>query len=238
MGTRMVQTRDLYAETLAWSLVLYAQISIDFKLGLLELIRKAGLKNSGAPIELPAGARALIPEDDLSALRKAEWLLTMLREKNIPGYLQAAELLSMFAEKEWESPKQIVVGVIVVAIPGITMGKFFLKKKKMALIMRKDLSFNAEVVQKISETTHHVVLKSLSFSKGNVNKLEPETRDWFLGDRQLVFYKSGANEISRMEKELQGLGIICSSSPDEKGHAVLAVSPEVNGSYFEGLQLI
>ena len=177
-----------------------------------------------------------MPHNDETATLKSNWLLERIRDNSITGSYSALAILKSWSNaKVYESPKAIVVGVVVVAIPGITMGRFS-KRQSMAIIIRRNLTAkqnNLQLALMVAKSSHGVMQKAINMVHGNISKLEPEIADWFFGERNIVFYSGEAPQFQKIENELTSLGIIHASIEDENGAGVMAISPAVSSSSVE-----
>lgn len=241
----------LYAQTIAESLIAYADRNEAFAKHFELLIRKffSVYEEDKVQVIVPIFPKEkidiIMPEDEQSAIRRSEWFLARVREKEIAGALEAEQVMKEWVrDREWESPKQIVVGFVVVAIPGITMGKFSKKRSRMSVLIRNDVVQGTtaiprtELTEKVSAAGQGVIFKTLIAAKGDLQKIPPETFEWFSGDRKQRFLKADRQQILRVKEELRDLRVINSAIFDEKGIAMVAMSPEVNESYFSDFETV
>jgi len=218
-----------YAEAMALSLLKYAEKDSDFAKTLNDLI-SSNLNFFGAPVEIRDGIEILMPQDTDTATGRAHWLMQAIKEDDIPEARSAGATLTAWSKnRTWESPKQIVVGVIQVAIPGITLGRFKIKRV-MPIIISNDIeeSRDFELSSKISEATLGVINRAMRMSGGNVHKIEPELGEWFFGDMDLSFKGAPESELIKIENELTDLGILHRAVKIDDRLAVIAISPSAN----------
>ena len=231
-----------YSELLLRSLILYAEKNATFEFMFRVLLREKlpqrekmeflspELTHHAELFDVEGEALILEPKDTPSAIRRARWLLARLDEECLPGSTRTRTILIEWTEQQHrapnENPKQIVVGIIVVAIPGITMGKFHLKKK-MSLIIRSDLvrSPTLELQEECIRASFDVFQRAVLLARGNMKKLEPEIADWFFNKREFVFHEGTSAQLREIRALLVRLGIPHSASEKDGMISVLAISP-------------
>jgi hypothetical protein len=251
-GTFLESTRVplYYSELLVRSLILYAEENsifaslftplVETQVARLQKLYPSKAGEASSHFAFPAGlfdiegAAALIMPDDVhNALRRTEWLLARLNEECLPGSARTVALFMAWANRAREmrpkeSPKQIVVGVVVVAIPGITMGKFH-RKKNMSILVRSDLlsAPTVHLADECTRTSFDVFQRAVLLARGDMKKLEPEIADWFWGGREFAFYEGSGAELAHIRNELVRLGIPHSASEENGMITALAISPIV-----------
>lgn len=229
-----VQSPLSYGEALTLSLIEYAEAHKKFAevlRGLVFHLPRNVDRGVGAYRE--RDVRILVPEDADDALRRATWLLPRIEEERTPEYNRAAAILVDWAgTRREEEPKQIVVGVVQVAIPGITLGKIK-RRRKVLLFVRPDVAERKdfEMSRRVSEATLGLLAGALEEAGGNVYELEPEVGDWFFGERETAFFAADEKELVRIGKELEELDVLHFTTEENGRDAVLAVSPAVNSAY-------
>lgn len=118
-----------YGGALSASLIAYAEQHHDFAHWLREVVSKLPQLEKKIFIpDMPENIQMLVPADTNLAMQRTEWLIQN-RETDL--------LASWVTDKPGENPKMIVVGVVVVAIPGITMGKFRRRKESMKFMLQE-----------------------------------------------------------------------------------------------------
>jgi len=170
----------------------------------------------------------LMPKDRSSAVKRAWWLIDS-------EFQEAKGMLSAFARDEFlERPqeRQLVVGVVRIAIPGITLGRLKIRKE-MIIVIRKDIAgdLNIELAGKINQAGSGLLSEAIKRANNNIGRLEPEMGDWLFGDKETAFYSSGKEGMDDIKEDLGRLDIASFEVKDEKGTAVLAISPAVNQEY-------
>jgi peptidyl-tRNA hydrolase len=231
---KKVNKKIYYSEALAMSLIIQAKKDKIFARELYEIVKK--LTKVKKAIEKKSERRAvvLMPLNREYAMRRVNWLIPKIKNNELTGSEEAVQLLSSWAEiHEYSSPKQVVVGIVGLAIPGITLG-IIKKKMKMSIIINRDIKnfTKTELTEKVTQASHGILSQALVTAGGEVGKLEPEVADWFFGEKKIVFYKAQTKEVEKIEKELKNLEIIHQKEKIGDETAVLAISPVVN-SFFQ-----
>jgi len=200
-----------YEETLAWSLVRYAKGSSLFYKDLQKLISP---RLSHEPLllsqKIQTRLSVLKPSSKETAMRRALWL----KEKEA-----AQDVFATLFDEPFASPKQIVIGIAVGIIPGVTLGKFPRRKIMTFICEAGGARPKIEVVTALS---HEVLLRSLFLVGGDAQKLDPDTHEWFFDERALTFYKAKKETLAQIKSDLRMLGI-----PYAFRNSILAISPAV-----------
>jgi len=227
-----------YLDTVALSLILFARFDLDFA---NELRNAVGLR-LGAASKLPQEhaakaeqlaelARMILPADREAALKRTDWLFRRIGESVL-----AAPILKTWKEEEFDPfPKQIVVGIIRVAIPGVTLGRFRRKKKAM-IIMRGRMKRTEPlyIQETISQILLDLIFKSVRVrAKGDFMKLEPDFFDWEADGFPVEIYKADQDKIRNISEHLSKIGAEHSKRGDELGLYMLAISPSADHLYAE-----
>jgi len=222
-----------YGEALADALLCYARNNERFAHTLLKLLKRLPSSNQAyPPLAAREGIQILIPSEAHAATRRAEWLISRIVENSIPGAQKALAMLTAYAaEKPAEDSKQLIIGIVGFAIPGITLG-YWDKKERMLIIVRRDLADNAtfDVSRSVTQASIGVLQRAFEMAGGDARKLEPEIADWFFGERGITFCAADPAELSHIVYEVQSLDIIHSVMEKEAKPAVVAISPVINRS--------
>lgn len=215
-----------YRELLAASLCLYAERDSYFgnKLSILTRnLPRQHLQNKTARI--PESAAIFMPTSAEAAERRALWLIQ-----------QDAEIFHSFIiDRPALNPKLIVVGLMVVAIPGITMGKLRRRKESMTFIIREDAAAESklDMARSITEASHDVLAQAIRAANCDMQKMEPEMADWFFGEKTMSFYEARGQEMARIQKELEQSDSPFAVSGKNGDTHVLAISPAANRVYMQ-----
>ncbi len=222
-----------YSEVLSMSLLLYAQKDKNFAQVLKNMIHNIPrVKEICPPKDFKESAVILLPGYRDIALRRAEWLVESITNRKISGYEEAISILSSWAKDETiESPKQVIIGLVGLAIPGVTLG-IISKKISMAFIINHKLINNSklDLARKATQASHGILSGALVMAGGDFKKVEPEIVDWFFGDKSLQFYSADAKKINKIKKELKEMNIIYEAIERKGETAMLAVSPVANSN--------
>lgn len=217
---------------IALALVDYARKNNIFAAWLRDLLGNVNiaenLKNNKYNLQ-DTNLQVLQPENMYTAYKRARWLIDN-DEKQAVAILQNG-----VKNIKITSPKQIVIGIVGLAVPGPTLG-ILNKKKKMSLIVHPSLVKNAvKLAIKTNQASHELFKRSLFKAKNNFDKLEPDMADWFYGDKDIALYKAGAGEFSEIKKTLDELGVEYAEIKDGENALAMAISPLVSNYYQEVL---
>lgn len=222
-----------YAVSLASSVLLYAQINLKFAANLKEKIKILPImyKDIICP-EIEAETMILFPESEETAEKRVDWLINQLAEKSIMQSEEAAMLLQSWANSSANLQRQVIIGIVGLAIPGVTLGRIS-RRKTMSVVIREDLATEkiAALTKTISQTSLDVFKIHLDLAGENIRQLEPDVADWFFGEREILFYKAKGREMESIKKTLVELGVPHSERNWCEKMAVLAVSPIANTKF-------
>lgn len=151
---------------------------------------------SDTPLRTPTW---LIPADADAALQRAVWLFSELKVRDKAKTAPARAVLETWKQHQIE-PKDIVIGIVGVAVIGPTLGivkKTKRKKKGMRVILDtaladKPTAFQLEVAQEASVA---LLATELSAVGGNAYRLEPDTAEWLFSDQETTLYKQHHTEL-------------------------------------------
>lgn len=231
LGTRVNAPTGSYAMTVAASLLHYAQANAGFASQLWQLIvTLPGVPFDGAIHRPdPTAARLILPQQLEAAQRRASWLIEQLDGDRLEGATEARQLLQQWAAHHPQAdPSPLVVGMMAVAIPGITLGRIS-RRVAMACLLRRDVPAGRkfDVARLVTQATHGVLNAALHQVGGELGQLEPEVADWFFGERPLAFYAAKRDQLGTIVGELTAGGIAHAAVEDGGATAVLAISPAV-----------
>jgi hypothetical protein len=222
--------RRSYLEATALTLLVYAERHPTFagwfaaQLASVPLPASAEAFRSAEPSR-HGGEAILLPRDDEAAQRRAGWLLERLRGGGA-GAVQASALLGWWAAAN-PVPRQLIVGVIGLAIPGFTLG-LIRRRETMRCVIRRDLAAHGPALARlVSEATLGVVAQSLAAAHYDVRELEPEVADWFFGERAVSLYAADAATVARIAEDLGDLDVPRALVSEGGRAAALAMSPAV-----------
>jgi hypothetical protein len=234
------QTPIPYELALAASLVLFARSHSGFAQHLKELVfpfRAPLYRESQNDKEIYIDPRIgiLTLANEESAAGRALWLSKRLLSENSPEHITTARFLSQWADDQvYESPKQLVVGFIVVAVPGFTLGKYRIKRK-LSIIIRDGLAArtDTEQTEKAAKVSLRFVRSAIHDAKNIVQYLEPETAEWFFDDQKIELFTSPREHLHTIKDSLEYLHIPHAIEYEDLDIGALAITPAANGDYLE-----
>lgn len=229
-----------YGEALAALFVHMAQKKQKISARLLELAQTLPAATQlphGIPFISEHDLKLITPADECALLRKIEWFQQRIQEKSLPGFEEAAILIKSWAyrhTREPEQKRQLVVGVITIAIPGITMGRLR-RKEPMSIIMEQNIQQHrlVEYIKKIPQAVARVLEHAFIMADKKTERLEPEISDWLFGEKTLSFYTAPEKIISQAHKDVLRLGIVHSTTWEQGKPVLLAISPALNSDSME-----
>ncbi|MFH0892581.1 MAG: hypothetical protein V1867_07470 [Candidatus Falkowbacteria bacterium] len=181
------------------------------------------------PIRLETPSPLFIPADADTAVERAGWLVARLKE-NIwtNGNGITAGLKAGIRGLESSDPRQLIVGIAGLAIPGVTLG-LIKKRRRLSVIIDPDLARAAPawiVAEKTARASLGILSLSLALVRHDIKKIEPELADWFYGEREIALYRT--DNFSFVKNELEKTGVLFSESGYRGRTALLGLSPAIN----------
>lgn len=182
-------------------------------------------------IKLDPKLQLLAPIDQVKAWARLDWLENRIQARDLAESEDLQALMAAYVQDDRvEVPQMLVVGFAAIAIPGITLG-LFSAKKKVNMMVRSDIlrKVNLKTSRHISRLSLGLLQQSLNTAGGDTGKLDPDTADWFYGDKEIEFFRTGAETLTVIKDDMKELGVPVALYEDEKGPAIMALSPVVNG---------
>jgi len=214
----------------------YAATDADFAESLAHYVQNQFWHPVSLPIETPSSYA--VPVDQHDAVRVAHWLMQELDEQ--PEAYTARGALATWAAT-YKEPKNLVLGIVGLAIIGPTLGLIENKKKKktkLQLVVEETwaLSFTPqELVEKTHELSQAVIAKELRSARGKLECLHPDTADWCMAG-------SGTELLSLPHNEVE---LICTTlAAEQLSHIALyhkeklvaiGISPSINDQLVEDI---
>lgn len=242
-----------YREAIARSLMLHAEKSKEFSRYLHSALCDFFLSH-GKPDEQvdvrsaflaseESGFELLLPKTDDAAVARIAWFLNYTSASSSNAFPVSEKSIQTLANwaAGWKTtepspaPKNVVLGIKIGVLPIGLMGHMK-TEEKMPIIARSDfLSRTASIVlaKEAVRTSAGVLEQAFRAAYGQTRLIEPETSDWFTGDREAIFYTANARSIRAFLVELRRLSVAYSFVEDENGIALLAVNPSINFSSLE-----
>lgn len=238
--TRPVKTIINYYSSLAFALIASAEENVEFRKKFTYLLRNNNVNNlkSAPNTILDRKVKLLSALDTDTALKKSIWLMDRILPANNGKKTEALEILAGWVKDQpYESPRQLVVGALAVAIPGITLGKFP-SKKRMSVLIAKHIVDSKKIAQLSVEAASGILAQQ--FKKNpNLDQLEPDVADWFYGERTIKLFSADHEKFTQVMNDLKELSIFHEVLKDDNGIVALAISPAINnyfGEYYWDLE--
>ena len=185
-------------------------------------------------------SRYLIPQTQTEAIQTANWALQRL-DKN-PETKYSRGLLSTWAQ-DFESPKDLVFGIVGLAIIGPTLG--IIKKNKnvlsqLQIVINKSWYENhsaKEVASFVQKISMGVIAKELRLAGGSVLNLHPDTAAWCLEEPLTKIYLSSQTELKSIEKTVQAENLSHQLNKKDDLTIAVAISPTVNDNFVTDFEI-
>jgi len=174
----------------------YAATDADFAESLAHYVQNQFWHPVSLPIETPSSYA--VPVDQHDAVRVTHWLMQELDEQ--PEAYAARGALATWAST-YKEPKNLVLGIVGLAIIGPTLGLIENKKKKttkLQLVVDETWarSFTpTELVEKTHEISQAVIAKELRSARGRLECLHPDTADWCMAGSGTKLHTLPHNQV-------------------------------------------
>lgn len=217
-----------YEQNLALALLAYAEIDKKFAAYLKSFVAQQVSDSLPKSEKLDSkkleAIKLLLPKDYATAQKKLNWLIE--NKKN-----SALELLSASSHAHTnEIIRPLIIGIVGMAIIGPTLG-IVSKKKVMSVVVDKKIAGQKKTATLVARVTSDLVSSALLESGGEASKLEPDLADWLFGDKEIMLYESGQNDLQEVKKELEDSKALFSITKKDNQIVALAMSPAVNADY-------
>ena len=226
---RTLNATDNWLLSHASALVSYAASDEAFAESLATHVRERNWRHTEIDIT-PRTSIYLWPKDRTAAVQNAHWLLTELDRR--PDAIYTKGMLATYA-LEFESPQDVVLGIVGIAIIGPTLGLIQKKKKKKShlSIVIDDTWLKThsqrQLVSLSLELAHSVIADELRLAAGDAYRLHPDTAAWCLEEPLTKLYSSSKANLKRIKSEAT-----VEALPHQlKGGAAIAFSPAVDDDF-------
>jgi len=216
--------------------ILYAQQDADFAHTLGAEITSQNWQ----PAETGTGdnySAHVLPLSQADAVATAQWILQTLQTH--PEYKRARGLLAHWAQN-YESPKDLVLGIVGLAIIGPTLGIISTKKKKKRksqLIIEKSYfaTLNkTELAILSTQLTQSVIAQETKLAGGNVYNLHPDSAAWCVEEALTQVYTDSLSNLNALLQTAVSDNLSHCAENDAQGNLqALVISPSVNDSLVE-----
>ncbi len=186
---------------------------------------ESGLCNYTTPHSLP------------DAVDTTHWILNTLQTH--PEYTHTRGLLATWAQG-YESPKDLVLGIVGVAIIGPTLGLISSKKKKKKkaqLVIEKNYYQSMqkkELAVLTTSLTQALIAQETKLAGGNIYNLHPDSAAWCIEEAVTAIYTDSAENIHSLLQSAKEENVSHLTQKDSVGSIqVLVISPSVNDSFVE-----
>ena len=164
-----------YNSLLIDSLLLRAKGDNGFAFKMYSVLEEKGVYSDSLSDKYDSIVQYISPSSDDMALRRLDYILKEVNDGSL-----LVPLFSWFNAFENEQEKNIVVGIVGMAIPGPTLG--ILKRKNPMNFLINTKNLNKTAIMRMSlESGISLVANCIKDKEGDAKRLEPEIYDWFFG---------------------------------------------------------
>jgi len=218
------------------SLLTFAAQNAQFAHGFMVAIRSQKWSASVGEIPLHS-SDYLLPTSIEDAVTTAQWAMHTLQTH--PEYSIARSTLLTWAQ-HYESPKDLVLGIVGLAIIGPTLGIISTKKKKKRksqLIIEKSYfaTLNkTELAILSTQLTQSVIAQETKLAGGNVYNLHPDSAAWCVEEALTQVYTDSLSNLNALLQTAVSDNLSHCAENDAQGNLqALVISPSVNDSLVE-----
>ena len=214
----------------AAALVAYAETNSEFA-NILYTYTKQFI-NLQKPTTVVTPSPYLFPIDTETAAVRTWWLMqeiTLLKPKKTE---EAQAVLATWA-KNYEAPKDLVLGIVGLAIIGPTLG--LIKKRKKGKSQMKVILNQHELKQSqkyildlILEASTGLLGNELAAVSGQANRLDPELADWLFAEHDTATSNATDREIQKILTDLQAESLPHFVTKRDNAISAIAIAPSVS----------
>ncbi len=220
------------------SIIDYALIDYDFAESLAHHVQSHGWKPN-THTKTTHRQSHLMPQSREEAVAIAHWLLQTLDGKR--AFNSHKTVLATWAH-DYESPKDLLFGIVGLAVIGPTLGLINRKKDlaRLQVVINKtwrETHSPEDLAQLVLETSHQVVAKELRMVGGNAYALHPDTAEWCLGKPHTRLYIAEESEIHLITVTAAAEHLSHHNNKADKELVAVALSPAVNDTFLQEFSL-
>lgn len=212
----------------ASSLISYAQADRVFAASFAHHIQaKAWPKKKQVAITPP---RYIRPATQPAAVITARWLLQSLNET--AGTNETKSTLATWAAS-FEAPKDVLIGIVGIAIMGPTLG-ILEKKRKTKNYLRTIVDaawFEQQtlptLIEHIQTNNQRVIANEIRMAGGDLYKLHPDTAAWCLDEPLTKLYLANTTELAALVQNAAAEGLSHHTYRVDNRPVIFSVSPTV-----------
>lgn len=183
-----------------------------------------------------------LPADSDTAKARAEWLMSELLY--FPSYRTdpVAQALVNWAS-ERETPKDVVLGIIGLAIIGPTLGLVKKKKKKKNQMrigvdrLTLQSASRTQLTELCQQASMSLLGNELAMVGGDTNRLDPELAEWLFVDQQTALYETRGKDMPGLLETLQREHLPHFALKADERILAIAVAPTVSETLVIGDKL-
>jgi len=187
-------------------------------------------------LQLDQPSPYIVPMNQHDAIRVTHWLMQELAEQ--PEAYTARGALATWAST-YKEPKNLVLGIVGLAIIGPTLGLIQNKKKKktkLQLIIDQDWAATLtpeELVEKTHEISQAVVAKELRSARGKLESMHPDTADWCMAGSGTKMYQLPQSDVELVFSTLVSEQLSHIAIHKNEKLVALGISPSISDTLVE-----
>ena len=228
--------REVYLLPYVHGLLNYSKTNPHFACQLAQTIQTYNWTASSGAIDEKTAPHTT-PSSQIDAFAVCSWVLGQLQSH--PDFRLTRGLLTSWTE-HYEAPKDLVLGVVGMAIIGPTLGIIDSKKKKKRkaqLVFEKNALAKLtapELAKKSLVLTQRMFAIELKQAGGNVHSLHPDSAAWLLEEALSDVYTNSKENLTTLVQALLAENLSHTVEKDTAGNLLsVVISPSVNDSLVE-----
>ncbi len=238
-----ISTNIQFLTDVAQSLFLFTKTDSTFAASLQQSIRIFVSQPDTPQSSHPAVSEVsvfLMPNDREEAEARWQWLLNETTHLPLAQQKELTALLYAWSDT-YESPKDLAIGIIGVAIWGPTLGIVKKRKKQksqMQILVDKNIYQKLSPAEKLDLTTQaslQLLAKTLQTIQGDTNRLDPDFFDWLYSDNKSIVGTLSSTQLHEAKTTLDIDRIPHHCLATEKKIHAIAIAPIANSDLLQEL---
>ncbi len=231
-------TPTTYAETLAYSLIAFANVNKDFSRWLIGEVSTLPDTTQTSPSHFPSVPLTISTETQ--AVQRALWLIDTLHTTRVIGYKHATEILVSWAHtREKTEPKMAILGLKYGILDYGIWGQPLKKETPIHILIQNSVyseSNNALVATQCVFLANRLLEQALLTADGNAYRLEPEMHDWLFGEKHIVLHTGTSHTLQSVANEAKRFAVPIATIENDATVAYVALSPSCTPTDFVASQ--
>lgn len=224
-----------YYASYAAALVYYGKENSGFRSYLYERIEKNfNATHITHPVDIESRySRVLLPQNEDIARRRLNWMIEKILSDEEDAVYAREIFFNAYNNREFTSPKSIIIGIKIGIIPGLTLGNIKIKRSVKVVLDQELESDTLKVSKLITQGTTSLLENEFKKSNYDLKKIEPDISEWLFGDKCIDIYKVSHDELLDIESDLGEFKYsFISLQEKENIPQILIISPAINLKVF------